>query len=723
MLVVTFTGDKLGAGTSANVFLSVNGSNGILKKVPLESEVTGKEREDLFDRAGVDSFDIVSGDLGDIESISLEHDNRGFGSGWFLDRVVIKAYSLPATRPPTPTAPLEGAGAGEAEGGRESPAPEHEWSFLCGRWLATDEDDGSLVRELHPVNAVVERASVEDGGATLQRRPPGAPRPALHLSAHGASVQIVGRPVGGAAFAVLRVAVVECTGLRCGPMGGAVEVSVALTLHGVEAQTGVAAATGTDAAHLNEEFYLPLVEPRGCLLVRVLEHGEAGAEGEVAGCARVPLCDELLDGRPRDRLYELRARRWAFTPLYATEGPEGGRRRGKEREGRGRVRLELQLLLASWPAFLKNHLLPYFPDPSGEAPRAEEFSWDEFKANVERSAAVIALFRPAFDFAEGVLAWRSPLLTVASLIVSAALAFHIHLAPALLVLYLAIAIATPPLQARAAERRAKAAARAAAAARPRARGGASRGGVAGGEAAAALAAGAGDGAEQRRGGRLLRIRLRLVRLPPRRLRRLRRPPGREGRKAGAPGARAGRGKKKGGRGAGAGAGRSKSGSSASSSGGSSSSREGLVERFERVRARMFEIQRGMDAVCTLVERCQALGSPASPARSALAVAALLLLFLLLVLLPGRWLALAAIAVVYTVHFRPEESPLSAFFRRLPDRRPALPASPFTELHPEPAPVLRRPSAPPRAPRSESFRVPRPAPNPRSASFSARSLAP
>ena len=49
------------------------------------------------------------------------HDGSGFCSGWFLDKVVIQNMSTSEM-----------------------------YYFLCGRWLASSEEDGQIVRELIP---------------------------------------------------------------------------------------------------------------------------------------------------------------------------------------------------------------------------------------------------------------------------------------------------------------------------------------------------------------------------------------------------------------------------------------------------------------------------------------------------------------------------------------------------------------------------------------------
>ena len=51
--------------------------------------------------------------------LRVRHDNTGMGAGWHLDSVEVR----------------------HRESGQT-------WSFVCRRWLAEDEDDGAILREL-----------------------------------------------------------------------------------------------------------------------------------------------------------------------------------------------------------------------------------------------------------------------------------------------------------------------------------------------------------------------------------------------------------------------------------------------------------------------------------------------------------------------------------------------------------------------------------------------
>merc|ERR1712063_72207 len=72
----------------------------------------------------------MGADIGAITKIRIGHDNSGWGSAWFLDKVIVESEG--------------GEGAGK-------------YFFLSGQWFATSEGDGKIVREFP--------ASNEDGVA------------------------------------------------------------------------------------------------------------------------------------------------------------------------------------------------------------------------------------------------------------------------------------------------------------------------------------------------------------------------------------------------------------------------------------------------------------------------------------------------------------------------------------------------------------------------------
>ncbi|XP_049618566.1 lipoxygenase homology domain-containing protein 1 isoform X3 [Syngnathus scovelli] len=113
--VVTVTGDERGAGTDANVFITLFGEFGITPKVHLAS----KSRT-AFERAKTDVFRIRTHNVGSLKKIRIEHDNTGLNASWFLDRVVVTDVIRPHLR----------------------------YYFACNNWLSKAEGDRLFVRDL-----------------------------------------------------------------------------------------------------------------------------------------------------------------------------------------------------------------------------------------------------------------------------------------------------------------------------------------------------------------------------------------------------------------------------------------------------------------------------------------------------------------------------------------------------------------------------------------------
>ena len=108
------TGDRRGAGTSANVSVTIYGDNGDTGDRDLEPK-------NSFSRYSTEEFGIEAVDLGPIQRIKIGHDNKGLFAGWFLDKVI-----------------LTNERTGEV------------LYFLSGQWFDTKEGDGQIVRELFP---------------------------------------------------------------------------------------------------------------------------------------------------------------------------------------------------------------------------------------------------------------------------------------------------------------------------------------------------------------------------------------------------------------------------------------------------------------------------------------------------------------------------------------------------------------------------------------------
>ncbi|XP_012725509.2 lipoxygenase homology domain-containing protein 1 isoform X1 [Fundulus heteroclitus] len=117
--VVTITGDERGAGTDANVFITLFGEYGITPKLHLTSNTEKKSRT-AFERSKTDVFRVRTHNVGHVKKIRIEHDNTGMSASWFLDRVIITDVIRPHLR----------------------------FYFACNNWLSREEGDGLYARDL-----------------------------------------------------------------------------------------------------------------------------------------------------------------------------------------------------------------------------------------------------------------------------------------------------------------------------------------------------------------------------------------------------------------------------------------------------------------------------------------------------------------------------------------------------------------------------------------------
>ncbi|XP_076018180.1 lipoxygenase homology domain-containing protein 1 [Genypterus blacodes] len=114
--IIIVTGDEKGAGTDANVFITIYGSTGDSGCQPLRQKCCN-----LFEREKTNSFHLELLDIGDLQKVRVEHDNSGVSPGWLLDRVEVTNKATGVTT-----------------------------IFPCGKWLDINKEDGLLVRVLFP---------------------------------------------------------------------------------------------------------------------------------------------------------------------------------------------------------------------------------------------------------------------------------------------------------------------------------------------------------------------------------------------------------------------------------------------------------------------------------------------------------------------------------------------------------------------------------------------
>ncbi|XP_037658982.1 oxygen-regulated protein 1 [Choloepus didactylus] len=110
------TGELWNAGTVANVYISLYGEKGDTGSRQLFRAKSSSN----FLRGQIDTFSLEAVNLGGLYKIVIGHDGLGPGNGWFLDDIVVK-----------------------------DPTTNHEYAFLCHRWLDQGEDDGKIVRDLY----------------------------------------------------------------------------------------------------------------------------------------------------------------------------------------------------------------------------------------------------------------------------------------------------------------------------------------------------------------------------------------------------------------------------------------------------------------------------------------------------------------------------------------------------------------------------------------------
>ncbi|XP_040436731.1 lipoxygenase homology domain-containing protein 1-like [Falco naumanni] len=84
--VRVLTGNVSGAGTDANVFLSIYG---IERGDTGERQLKRSNNFNKFEKGQVDVFTIKAIDLGELKKLRIRHDNSGASPSWFLERVEI----------------------------------------------------------------------------------------------------------------------------------------------------------------------------------------------------------------------------------------------------------------------------------------------------------------------------------------------------------------------------------------------------------------------------------------------------------------------------------------------------------------------------------------------------------------------------------------------------------------------------------------------------------
>ena len=120
--IVVVTGDKKLAGTDSNVFITLFGPR---NKSTAKLELVNSNNRDKFEKGRTDIFKLTNLPyVGPIQKVRIEHDNSGKAPGWYLERIVVTDLKDPKVKYYCP----------------------------CAKWLAKDEDDGQISRDLIATN-------------------------------------------------------------------------------------------------------------------------------------------------------------------------------------------------------------------------------------------------------------------------------------------------------------------------------------------------------------------------------------------------------------------------------------------------------------------------------------------------------------------------------------------------------------------------------------------
>jgi hypothetical protein len=123
-VVTVHTSDIRGAGTDANVFLSLTGKDAQGKPLSL-AEMRLDNARNNFERGMVDEFQLRGNSIGMLSHARIRHDNSGLAAGWHLHKVAVH---------------------NKTEGWQVELSPQDVW-------LDASEGDGAITRTLFPLGA------------------------------------------------------------------------------------------------------------------------------------------------------------------------------------------------------------------------------------------------------------------------------------------------------------------------------------------------------------------------------------------------------------------------------------------------------------------------------------------------------------------------------------------------------------------------------------------
>ncbi|XP_022810198.1 uncharacterized protein LOC111347198 [Stylophora pistillata] len=127
--MVISTGVWKDSATTANVTMSIRGENDEQDLITLQKH---GDLQGFFSRGSINGFVLVTNEsLGNLNQITLEHDNSGDNPSWFVETVVIRDRQT-----------------------------EERWEFPINRWLALEKDDGQIEVSVQNITATSFSAEV-----------------------------------------------------------------------------------------------------------------------------------------------------------------------------------------------------------------------------------------------------------------------------------------------------------------------------------------------------------------------------------------------------------------------------------------------------------------------------------------------------------------------------------------------------------------------------------
>jgi glycerophosphoryl diester phosphodiesterase len=86
------TGDVRMAGTNTRITFTLSGTNGTASFVLDASPVFRMERNDW------NYVTLYSSDLGELQAITVQRDNQGYGADWYLDKIEVESFRFAASK-------------------------------------------------------------------------------------------------------------------------------------------------------------------------------------------------------------------------------------------------------------------------------------------------------------------------------------------------------------------------------------------------------------------------------------------------------------------------------------------------------------------------------------------------------------------------------------------------------------------------------------------------